>query len=183
MSLDPKSSSTARPPNLLHRIAAMIYEAVLLFGVVFGVSFALLAATGWTYPLPPGRRAVLQAVLFLAIGGYFVYCWSRSGQTLAMRSWRLKVVERDGGPVSVGRAMLRYLLAWHLFAPGLLFVALVQTHAALDGIVFVLGFAGMLALAYTDARRQLLHDRVLGTQVVVTAPEAARGPETAVGRR
>lgn len=161
----------------------MVYEAVLLFGVVFGVSFALLAATGWTYPLPPGQRAVLQAVLFIAIGAYFVYCWSRSGQTLAMRSWRLKVVERDGGPLTARRAIVRYLLAWHLFAPGLLFVALVQTHAALDGIVFALGFAAMLALAYTNYRRQLLHDRVLGTQVVVTAPEVARGPETAAGRR
>ncbi|MFN9029212.1 MAG: RDD family protein [Betaproteobacteria bacterium] len=183
MPADATPATTTRPPNLLHRIAAMVYEAVLLFGVVFGVSFALLAATGWTYPLPPGRRAVLQAVLFLAIGGYFVYCWSRSGQTLAMRSWRLRLIERDGGPVSVRRAIMRYLLAWHLFAPGLLFIALVQTHAALDSAVFVLGFAGMLALAYTDARRQLLHDRVLGTQVVVTAPEAARGRETAAGRR
>ncbi len=149
----------------------MVYEAVLLFGIVFGVSFVLLRATGWTYPLPPTQRAILQAALFVAIGAYFVYCWSRSGQTLAMRSWRLKLVDRDGGPVSAARALLRYLLAWHLFLPGLVFVALFQAHSAVDGAAFALGLAAMLALAYTDPRRQLLHDRVLGTRVVVTAAE------------
>ncbi len=160
----------------------MVYEAVLLFGIVFGVSFVLLTATGWTYPLPPARRAILQAVLFAAIGAYFVYCWSRSGQTLAMRSWRLKLVDRDGGPVGTARALLRYLLAWHLFLPGIVFVALFQAHSAVDGAAFALGVAAMLALAYTDPRRQLLHDRLLGTRVVVTAPEQASRPAVARDR-
>jgi uncharacterized RDD family membrane protein YckC len=166
------TTAGARPPNLLHRIAAMVYEAVLLFGVAFGAGFVLLAVTGWTYPLPPVRRAVLQAVLFIAFGVYFVYCWSHSGQTLAMRSWRLRLVEGDGSAVSTARAIVRYVLAWHLFLPGIVFVALFQAHSAVDGAAFALGFAAMLALAYTDPRRQLLHDRVLGTRVVVTAPEA-----------
>ncbi len=169
----PLTGASPRPPNLLHRIAAMVYEAVLLFGIVFGVSFVLLTVTGWTYPLRPAPRAILQATLFVAIGAYFVYCWSHSGQTLAMRSWRLKLVDRDGGPVSTGRALLRYLLAWHLFLPGIVFVALFQAHSVIDGAAFALGFAAMLALAYTDPRRQLLHDRVLGTRVIVTAPEKA----------
>lgn len=167
----------------------MVYEAVLLFGVVFGVSLVLLTATGWTYPLPLGRRTVLQALLFVTIGAYFVYCWSRSGQTLAMRSWRLKLVDHDGGPVSAGRALLRYLLAWHLFLPGIMFVALFQAHSAVDGAAFALGLAAMLALVYIDPQRQLLHDRVLGTRVVVTPPEisakapAGEGRGTAPDRR
>jgi uncharacterized RDD family membrane protein YckC len=177
-------AALSRPPNVLHRIAAMVYEAVLLFGVVFCVSFALLAATGWTYPLPTGRRALLQALLFVTMGAYFVYCWSRSGQTLAMRSWRLKLVERDGGPVSTQRALLRYVLAWHLFVPGIVVVALFQAHSAVDAAAFALGFAAMLGLAYIDPRRQLLHDRVLGTRVIVTGREAkaAADHETAPDR-
>jgi hypothetical protein len=66
------TSSEPRPASLLLRLAAMVYEAVLLFGVVFVVGYALLAALRWTHPLASGQRAVLQIVLFAAIGGYFL---------------------------------------------------------------------------------------------------------------
>jgi uncharacterized RDD family membrane protein YckC len=144
----------------------MVYEAVLLFGVVFIVSYALLALFQWKYPLPPGPRSVLQAVLFVAIGGYFVWCWSRSGQTLALKTWNLKVLAEDGAPPHVGRATLRYLLAWHLWLPGLVWVALFQAHALADLGALVLGFAALLLPALVDPQRRLLHDRWTGTRIV-----------------
>lgn len=160
------STPTSRPPGLLVRLAAMTYEAVLLFGVVFIVGYLVLALARWTYPLQPHQRWTLQAVLFVVIGGYFVWCWTRSGQTLALKTWHLRVVGADGGRLGLRTAVLRYLLAWHLFAPGLLFVLLFRTHAAWDVAAFALGFAAMLLLAYTDPQRRLLHDRWLGTRVV-----------------
>lgn len=144
----------------------MIYEAVLLFGVAFIVGYALLATLRWSYPLAAHQRWVLQALLFIAFGIYFVYCWSRSGQTLAMKSWQLRLVGPDGRPPSVGTAVLRYLLAWTLLAPGLVFVARFHTHAAWDALAFVIGFAAMLLVTRTHADRQLLHDRLLGTRVI-----------------
>lgn len=144
----------------------MIYEAVLLFGVVFVTGYALLALTGWRHPLEPAQRWTLQAVLFVAIGIYFVYCWVRTGQTLPMKSWRLRVVDRDGGLLSPARAVLRYLLAWSLFAPGLL----LAWAAGIGGLASLLVLAAslllMLAVARLDPRRQLLHDRVLGSRVI-----------------
>ena len=168
---DPAASTTLGPgsaaaPSLPHRVAVMVYESVLLFGVVFGVGFVLLSVTGWTHPLAPGRRLLLQFLLFCAVGVYFIYCWTHGGQTLAMRSWRVKLMRSDGGDVSIARAVLRYLLAWHLFAPGLLFIAVFQAGAAAQIAALALGVAAMLALAYTDPQRQLLHDRWLGTRVV-----------------
>lgn len=162
----------------------MVYEAVLLFGVVVAAGFPVVVLVGIRQPPTDPQRWLLQGVSFLVIGAYFVYCWSRSGQTLAMRSWRLKLVEQDGGPVSAQRALLRYVLAWHLFVPGIVFVALFQAHSAVDAAAFALGFAAMLALAYVDPRRQLLHDRVLGTRVIVTGREAkaAADHETAPDR-
>jgi uncharacterized RDD family membrane protein YckC len=148
----------------------MVYEAVLLFGVVFIVSYALLALLQWTYPLAPFRRAVLQAVLFLAIGGYFVWCWTRSGQTLALKTWKLKVVAADNTPPRPARAALRYLLAWHLWLPGLLWVALFQTHALADAAALAVGFAILLLPALADPQRRLLHDRWTGTRLVRVAP-------------
>ena len=160
----------ARPPSLWLRFAAMVYELVLLFGVVFIVSYALLSALRWTYPLTDGRRWVLQAVLFVVIGAYFAWCWSRGGQTLAMKSWGLRVVDADGGRLSLARAALRYLLAWHLFVPGLVLMALFRTHAALDLAVVAGSFFLMLATAWLDPQRQLLHDRWLGSRVVRDRP-------------
>jgi uncharacterized RDD family membrane protein YckC len=155
-----------RPASLALRLAAMIYEAILLFGVVFIVSYALLALLRWTYPLPPGPRFALQAVLFVAIGGYFVWCWTRSGQTLALKTWNLKVLAGDGRPPALGRAVARYLLAWHLWLPGLLWVALFQTHAIGDLAALGIGFAALLLPGLADRDRRLLHDRWTGTRVV-----------------
>lgn len=159
-----------RPPSLWLRFAAMVYDLVLLFGVLFIVSYALLSAARWTYPLAPHQRWVLQGVLFVAIGAYFAWCWSRGGQTLAMKSWGLRVVGADGKRLSFGRAALRYVLAWHLFAPGLAFVALFQAHTVVDLVALGGGFCLMLLTAFLDPQRQLLHDRLLGTHVVRDRP-------------
>jgi len=144
----------------------MTYEAVLLFGLVFVVGFVLLMLTGWTYPLPQRQRWVLQAALFIAVGAYFVYCWARAGQTLAMKSWRLRVVDRGGGLLSPARAVLRYLLAWSLFAPGIAFIALAGAGALANLLALVAGLVAMLVLSRLDPRRQLLHDRLLGSRVI-----------------
>lgn len=144
----------------------MTYEAVLLFGLAFVTSLALLVLAGWSHPLSPSQRWVLQAVLFVVVGVYFVYCWVRAGQTLAMKSWRLRVVDRDGVRLTPARAVLRYLLAWSLFAPGLTFVALADAGAASNLLAFATGLLAMLALARFDRHGQLLHDRILGSRVI-----------------
>jgi uncharacterized RDD family membrane protein YckC len=154
------------PPGLMLRVAVMTYEAVLLFGLTFVVGYALLSLTGWTYPLPPRSRWILQAALFAAIGIYFVTCWTRAGQTLAMKSWRLRLVGRDRRLLTPARAALRYLLAWSLFAPGLAFAALTDFGAAANLLALAAGLLAMLALARLDRGGQLLHDRLLGSRVI-----------------
>ena len=144
----------------------MVYEAVLLFGVVFIVSYALLALLQWTYPLPPVRRTALQTVLFLVIGAYFIWCWSRTGQTLALKTWKLRVVAANGRPPAAARAAMRYVLAWHLWLPGALWIWLFQTHALADAAAVIAGFAALLLPALGDRQRRLLHDRATGTRVV-----------------
>ena len=164
----PPASERGEPaaPGMLPRLAVMTYEAVLLFGVVFVAGYALLALAGWTYPLQPAQRSVLQAVLFLVIGAYFVTSWARAGQTLAMKSWRLRVVDRDGGTLRPIRAVLRYVLAWSLFAPGLAFVLLAGAGAPANLLALLASLLVMLLPASFGRRGQLLHDRILGSQVI-----------------
>lgn len=166
MNADTGATVAGRPPGLLLRLAVMTYEAVLLFGIAFVTGYALLALAGWSYPLQPRQRLVLQAALFLVIGVYFVYSWVRAGQTLPMKSWRLRVVDRDGGLLSPARAALRYVLAWSLFAPGLLAIALTGAGGLASLGILLASLLAMLAVARLDPRRQLLHDRILGSRVI-----------------
>jgi uncharacterized RDD family membrane protein YckC len=155
---------------LRRRLAAFVYEGVLLFGVVMvpGLIYAVL--TRQTHALT-GTRG-LQWSVFLVVGAYFVLCWSRTGQTLAMQTWRVRLVDQAGGRVSVQRATMRYLLAWMWFAPALLtlhFTGLrgsgVTVFAAL--LAGVLGYA---ALAWLLPDRQYWHDAVCRTRLVNWQP-------------
>lgn len=144
----------------------MIYEAVLLLGVVFAVGYALLASMRWSYPLAPTPRTILQAVLFIAIGAYFVICWTRTGQTLAPKAWRLKLVDTEDRPPRSGRAIARYLLSWHLWLPGLAIAGLFPLSAGWTLAALCVSFALLVAPALIDPERRLLHDRWTGTRIV-----------------
>ncbi|MGE5714082.1 MAG: RDD family protein [Betaproteobacteria bacterium] len=161
----PETAEPDRPVGLPLRLAAMTYEGVLLFGVTFAVAFALLTALGWTYPLSPFQRVVLQGALFAAIGIYFVWCWTRSGQTLALKTWKLRVATTDGSRVSTPRAIARYLLSWHLFVPGLIVIALDQPGPVASLTALALSFGLLLLPALWDPERRLLHDRWTRTRV------------------
>jgi uncharacterized RDD family membrane protein YckC len=152
--------------GLALRLAAMIYEAVLLVGVVFVISYALLVSLQWSYPLPPTQRTLLQIALFVVIGTYFVVCWTRTGQTLALKAWRLKVVDSEGRAPHARRAIARYVLAWHLWLPGLAIAGLFQLSAGASLAALAVSFALLLIPALIDRRRRLLHDLWTGTRVV-----------------
>ena len=167
MTDESEHSACALPAaQLTLRLAAMIYEAVLLVGVVFVISYALLVSLHWSYPLPPTQRTVLQIALFIVMGAYFVVCWTRTGQTLALKAWRLKVVDSDGRPPRSARAIARYVLAWHLWLPGLAIAGLFQLSAGSSLAALAISFALLLIPALMDRQRRLLHDLWTGTRVV-----------------
>jgi len=156
-------------PGIWRRLAAFLYEGVLLFGVVmlsglvYGVltqqRHALVGATG------------LQAFLFGVLGLYFVVFWSRSGQTLAMLTWHVRVVTRQGHPVRPLRAVARYLLAWLWFLPSLAIVQLAGLKGGwpVAGVV-IAGVLAYAALARLHPDRQFLHDALCGTRLVTWYP-------------
>ena len=92
----------------------------------FTVGYVLLIPLQWSYPLPTTQRTLLQIALFVVIGAYFVVCWTRTGQTLALKAWRLKVVDSEGRPPRSAAGTARYVLAWHLWLPGLAIAGLLQ---------------------------------------------------------
>ncbi|MGI4811941.1 MAG: RDD family protein [Janthinobacterium lividum] len=151
-------------PSIARRLLCMVYEGVILFGVVFaaGLAFALLTQQRnalW-------HRHALTAWLAFVVGIYFVVCFTRGGQTLPMKTWRIRLVGADQRPISPMRAACRYLLGWLWWFPPL---ALYATHTlSLRETLLAFG-AWLICWALTarfDSERQFLHDRLAGTRLV-----------------
>jgi uncharacterized RDD family membrane protein YckC len=123
------------------RTASLLYEAILLAAVLWcaGFLYAFVQhASGFAVP-----RWVYQFYLLLVAGVYFVTQWGK-GQTLAMKTWRIRLVSRNGGRIGLGRGVLRYLIA----------------------CVSVLSLGAGFVWALFDSERQFLHDRIAATRLV-----------------
>ena len=151
-------------PPLRRRMACWVYEGMLLFGVVF-VAGWLFSTIGQMRSGIDARRPLLQAFCFIVFGVYFAFFWSR-GQTLAMRTWRIRVVDRHGQRLTQGRALLRYLLSWAWFVPPLAALAPFHLRPA-EVAVLVLGWVAVWAvLSRFHPQRQFWHDAWAGTRLV-----------------
>jgi len=158
------TAAPLRTPSVRRRLAAFVYEGVLLFGVVMAAGFVWSLATQQRHALL-GRHG-LQALLFVVLGLYFAWFWSHGGQTVAMKAWRIRLIRSDGSVVSMARAAVRYLLAWLWFAPALLAVWLagLRGAGAITGVVAA-GVIAFAALARLHPSRQFLHDVLCGTRL------------------
>lgn len=162
-------------PPLRRRLACFVYEGVLLFGVVMAAGLLYGIATGQGHAML--GRAGLQAMLFVVLGAYFSWFWSHGGQTLAMKTWRIRLVSADAGPVAPLRCVLRYLLAWVWFLPALLALQFAGlTGAWTAAAVLAAGVAGYALLARLRADRQFWHDAACGTRLVDWHPPARAAP-------
>jgi len=137
----------------------MLYESLVVFAIAFFASLAFYGAAQGR--LSGGTRLLFQVYLVLILGIYFISCWSRGGRTLPMQTWKMRIVQDGSLSVGVGRAALRYALAW----PSLL--------------VFGVGFFW----AFLDRDRQFLHDRLAGTRIVMIDDARAGVGETVNGEK
>lgn len=146
----------------------MLYESLLLFGVLF--------IAGWLFSTLLQQRHALylrhaqQVWLLFVLGAYFVWFWTHGGQTLAMKTWHIRLVRADGKPVTIWRAILRYLLAWLWFLPGLAVAWAIHAHAWMLALVPVANMIVWALATYLDPQRQFLHDRLAGTRLVMSQP-------------
>ncbi len=147
----------------------MLYESMLLFGVVAfaGALFSVLLEQRHALYL----RHQLQYVLFVVLGLYFVWFWTHGGQTLAMKTWRIRLTTSTGKAIGYRRALLRYLLAWFWFLPGM---AVAWAIGVQGWALLLIPMSNVILWALTawlDPQRQFLHDRIAGTQIIAMPAE------------
>lgn len=138
-----KTPQTTPTPGLFKLSACLLYEllTIIALSIVFaGIFYALFGDA------TEGIKRLLQQIfLWVVIGIYYLWCWVKSGQTLAMQAWHLKVVTSDGAQLSMQAAFARYLFA------------------SLSLVFLGLGFLW----AVIDHNRLFLHDRWLKNKIVV----------------
>ncbi len=127
------------PASLWIRLAALVYDSLVVAGIWILGTFAVLPLTGGVGVTAgmPWYRIYLFALAAL----FFVGFWCRAGQTLGMEAWRLRVGRRSGGRLMITQGVVRLVVAW---------------------VTLGLGFLWCLI----DPERRALHDLVAGTEVV-----------------
>ncbi|MFW5432479.1 MAG: RDD family protein [Methylophilaceae bacterium] len=127
--------------SLIKRLAACLYELLTLLAIWLLSTFVFMLLFG---ELDTAfKRHLLQAFLWVFTGAYFTVCWVKTGQTLAMQAWKIKLVNVENDYLSFRQAMLRYVLA-----------------------TASLGFFGAGFLwSLVDNEQLFLHDRLLRTRL------------------
>lgn len=124
----------------------MVYEALLLFGPLLAVGFVYSLLADFSDRASPefneAKRIGLQMVVGALLLAYFSWGWSQGRCTLPMQTLGLKLQTVKGTPLTARRALLRAL-------------------AAIPSVFLGIGFLW----AAIDPRRQMLHDRIAGTEL------------------
>jgi uncharacterized RDD family membrane protein YckC len=100
--------------SLLRRIAAMLYDGLLILALLFLSTLPFIAARDGE-PVEADENLIYRLILALVIYGFFVGFWTRSGRTLGMQSWRLQLQAADGNPPTIAAATVRFfaaILSW-----------------------------------------------------------------------
>lgn len=150
-------------PGVWRRMACWLYEGMLLFGVVFIAGYLFSSLSQTRHALD--NRHLQQAFLFVVLGIYFTWFWAR-GQTLAMKTWHIRVVDRLGRPLTQGRALRRYLLSWLWFLPPLTAAAALELHGPVALGLLLAWIVIWAGAARLHPQRQFWHDELAGTRLI-----------------
>ncbi|MGH8855890.1 MAG: RDD family protein [Telluria sp.] len=152
-------------PTVRRRLMAMLYEVFLLFAVeMLAIALYMLVTLNSQHPV---AKMGMNLWLVLTAAAYFMFCWIDSGHTLAMKTWRIKVVKLGCQQVPFRAAALRFLAAWGWILPALLLRELLGLHGKGEtAALLAAGFVAWTLTAFLDKDRQFLHDRLAGTRLI-----------------
>ncbi len=161
------SLTTLVAPSIKRRMASWLYEGMLLFGVTFISGYLFSALTQAKDPI--AFRTPLMIFLFLVLGIYFSWL-GHKGQTLAMQTWHLKVVDKNHHNISQLRGFMRYLFSYIWFLPPLFLASVSHLPPILISLVFILWVCFWALISLFNPYKQFWHDYLTGCFIVHQAP-------------
>ena len=146
----PDTDATFTTPGLLRRLAAIVYDLMLLLGILFVATAVVLPLTDGE-AVRPGNPIYATYIFFICFF-FYGWFWTHGGQTLGMRAWKLRVQQRNGAGLTWWHALLRFLVA------------------IISWLALGLGFLWILV----DPERATWHDRASETVIVRLPPQRGR---------
>jgi uncharacterized RDD family membrane protein YckC len=152
----------------------MAYESVLLVAVAFFAMSVFQFATAGSAPYGWILTA-LHIYLAATFAVYFLWCWLRGGQTLAMKAWGIRLIASGESRLTAGVALIRLLLAFifvgsfYLFLGLFFFAAFKIGHQPTPWLAIATFAVSSIGLGWAlfDRDRQFLYDRLAGTRLVL----------------
>jgi uncharacterized RDD family membrane protein YckC len=135
-----------QPAPLPRRLAALLYDSLLLIALLFVFTLLVILARGGR-AISPGTLWFEASLVAIALA-FCAAFWTNGGQTLGMRAWRIRVIAANGGSITWRHALVRFFAGWLAALP-----------------------AGLgIWWALLDPQRRCWHDRLSGTRVVRVQP-------------
>ena len=157
-------------PQFWRRVSCCLYEQLVLLGVIAFTFLVPNLSLGMLFgiSLPSWLTFVY---LYAVLGIYFVWYWTKSGQTLAMQTWRVRMIGRGGFNLTKRQAFWRYVFGSLWLIPCVLLQW--AFHLEKWQIIEMLSTIALLIWplsTYLDRQnlqiRQGLPDRLAGTRLV-----------------
>jgi len=168
--MTPAELSVLPSPSFWRRVSCSLYEQLVLLGVValtfllpnlgLGVLFGIALPSWLTF-----------LYLYAILGLYFVWYWTKTGQTLAMQTWRIRMIHRDGYNLSRRQAVWRYVYGslWLIPCVILQWALHLEKWQIIEMLFTIALFFWPLSI-YLDrrepAQRQALPDRFAATRLI-----------------
>ena len=128
-------------PSLFKILAAWLYEGLIVIGISLSSGFIFVAAF-LMLGITPNHSLTLFFIFFIC-GIYFTVSWSKSGQTLALKSWGIKLVRKDGSQITLLFSVIRFVVS-------------IVSISLIIGLIWII----------FDRERCFLHDRLVGTRLI-----------------
>ncbi len=160
---------TIQVPSIRRRLAALPYEGLLVLALLLIAAFPLAGLKGLT--LQGTAHFFTQVYFFCIAAAYFTWFWRRGGQTLAMKTWKFRVISANGLPLTALRAFGRYMAALMFFGPACVGLVLLFFPNRISPLITMWAFLPMIATilwARFDVDHQFLHDRLAGTRLITS---------------
>src|SRR5687767_6023134 len=151
--------------TIKRRIICSIYESILLFGIIF--MGALIYGIIFKQKNAMHYRLGLQLSIFIFIGIYFIYCWCATGQTLAMKTWGLKLQTIEGNLLNFKQAVLRYILFYILWIlPSLILGKILNMPKYYLYLILINICCNWIYIKFNFINQQSLHDKILKLEII-----------------
>ncbi|MCP5206410.1 MAG: RDD family protein [Hahellaceae bacterium] len=173
----PEPATDTSPAPLIRRLTAMLYDSLIVIalmmmttGIYKATQAGIIGADKLRELTESGKMdtdPLLSSILFIVLYVFFAYFWTRSGQTLGMQVWHIRVQSPSGTSISWSQALLRFMMAAGCFFSLVYgFILLPSNGPSIIAILLIAAGTTSYLWVLIDKKKRSWHDIFSMTEVV-----------------